>query len=289
MNYIKEKLATISDTRHSGYVEHNLTDVLIIILCAVLSGLDGLAEIAIYATNKASFFKEKFGIKSIPSKPTFSRILNMLDGDEIAKVIIEIMKERSELLGNIVAVDGKAIRSTSKKGHPHSALQILTAYITESGVVLGQKSIQEKTNEIPAFQEMLEFIDIKGKTITADAMHCQKETCKKIVAGGGNYVFGLKGNQKTLHDDVELFIKSESNSGSIDSFTTIEKLDVIFSEDDCKILSENGHKTLNTLRKLALMLHKQYISKQPKKISIKASLLNCLLDENYLCNILGSL
>ncbi|MCI9080403.1 MAG: transposase [Lachnospiraceae bacterium] len=58
--------------------------------------------------------------------------------------------------------------------------QVLTAYCTESSVVLGQEAIHEKTNEIPVFQEMLEYIDIKGKTVTADAMHCQKETCRKI-------------------------------------------------------------------------------------------------------------
>jgi predicted transposase YbfD/YdcC len=66
-------------------------------------------------------------------------------------------------------------------------------------------------------------------------------------------------------------------------------LDVIFSEDDCDILSENGHKTLNILRKLALMLHRQFISKMPKKCSVKENLLNCLLDEDWLEMVLGSL
>jgi len=267
----------------------------------------------------------------------------------------------------VLAVDGKAIRSTSEKGKPHSALQILTAYLTESGVVLGQETIHEKTNEIPVFQEMLDYLDVKGKTITADAMHCQKDTCEKIIKNGGNYVFGLKENQKTFYDDVELFINDEINSSSIETFETIEKnggriekrickkvtdiswleaqsewvglqsvfsvrrlitvkgitadetcyyitsldsgaeellrisrehwkieslhwlLDVAFSEDDCEILSENGHKTLNIFRKLALLLHKQYLAAQPKKCSIKANLLNCLLNENLLCSILNNL
>lgn len=275
--------------------------------------------------------------------------------------------EKAGLLGDVIAVDGKAIRSTSKKGRPHSALQILTAYITRSGIVLGQKAIHTKTNEIPVFQEMLEMLDVAGKTITADANHCQKGTCSRIMLGKGNYVFGLKGNQKTLHDDVELFINDEANKEAIEKYTTIEKnggriekrtcekvtdiswlegrnewaglksvfsikrivtkqnvtseetsyyitsidstaeellritrehwkiesmhwlLDVVFSEDECRIVSENGHKTLNILRKLALLLHKQYIAKQTKKSSIKANLLNCLLNENYLWNILECL
>lgn len=223
MDYIRRKFAIIEDPRHSSYIDHNLADVLIIVMCAVMCGLDGLAEIMAYAKNKASFIKERFGIEEIPSKPTMSRILNMVNGGAVAKVIIEVMKEKAELLGDVIAVDGKAIRSTSKKGKVHSALQILTAYITESGVVLGQKTIHEKTNEIPVFQEMLEIIDVKGKTITADAMHCQKETCRKIVEGGGDYVFGLKENQKTLHDDVELFANSKVNSENMEKSTTIEK------------------------------------------------------------------
>lgn len=367
MDYIREKFATIQDNRHSGYVEHNLADILIIVMCAVMCGLDGLAEIMVYATSKARFIKEKFGIEQIPSKATVSRILNMLDGDAVANVIIEIMLEKAELLGDVIAVDGKTIRSTSKKGHPHSALQILTAYITKSGVVLGQKAIHKKTNEIPVFQEMLETLDITGKTLTADAMHCQKETCRRIIGGKGDYVFGLKENQKTLHDDVALFINSEVDKDNMEKYITIEKnggriekricekvtdiswlegrnewaglksvfsikrivmkqnttseetsyyitsldstaqelleitrehwkiesmhwlLDVVFSEDECRLVSENGHKTLNILRKLALLLHKQYIGKQTKKCSVKASLLHCLLDENCIWNILGSL
>ncbi len=214
MDYIREKLATREDTRHSSYIEHNLTDILIILMCAVLSGLDDLAEIVIYGESKTAFFKQHFGIEKIPSKSTFSRILSVLDGHKVASVIIEIMKEKAEFLGTIIAVDGKAIRSTSEKGKPHSALQILTAYLTESGVVL-QRSIHEKTNEIPVFQEMLDYLDVKDKTVTADAMHCQKETCKKITEKGRYYVLGLKENQKTLFDDVYLFFNDKINSDNM--------------------------------------------------------------------------
>jgi len=66
-------------------------------------------------------------------------------------------------------------------------------------------------------------------------------------------------------------------------------LDVVFSEDECEILSENGHKTLNILRKLALLIHRQFIAKQPKKCSVKANLLNCLLDEDLLFQVLANL
>lgn len=366
MDYIKEKFAVIEDFRHPSYVKHNLTDILIIIMLAVMCGLDDLDGVETYAQNKKDFLRETFDIKKIPSKATLCRILNAIDADAVAAIIIDIMKHQAQCVkGDIIAVDGKAIRSTLKKGQPHSALQILTAYVTDSGVILAQKSIHKKTNEIPVFQEILDDLSVAGNVITADAMHCQKETCRKITAKHGDYVFGLKENQKTLYEDVEYFFEEEFDCSKLDSFSTIEKnggriekrickkcsditwlnghdqwpglkaifavkritqtqnkkscelsyyitskgdataeellhicrehwkiesmhwlLDVTFSEDACRLLSENGQKTLNILRKLALMLHKQYMAKQTKKNSLKKNLLKCLMSDVLLCNVL---
>jgi predicted transposase YbfD/YdcC len=291
----------------------------------------------------------------------------MLDGDAVAKVIVGIMREKSESLGTILAVDGKTMRGTSVKGRPHSALQMLTAYLTESGVVLGQEAVWEKTNEIPVFQDMLAYLDIGGKTVAADAMHCQKDTCRAIIGKGGDYVFGLKGNQGLLYEEVREFVRDEASPEFMETFTTIEKsggrgekrickkipdisrlhsgkewvglqsvfaiqritvtkgrrtdetgyyitsldvsaeellrisrehwkvesmhwlLDVTFSEDACKVESENGNKTLNILRKLALLVHRQHLAKQTKKISVKANLLKCLISEDRLIELIESL
>ena len=111
--------------------------------------------LALYANEKQDFFKAAFGIAAIPSKATFGRILSMLDGKAVGEAILDILRTRYTS-GNIIAVDGKAICSTGKSGNPHSALQILSAYLTESGVVLAQETIHEKSNEIPAFQQMLD-------------------------------------------------------------------------------------------------------------------------------------
>jgi predicted transposase YbfD/YdcC len=364
---MQEKFANIEDPRHQSYVEHKLCDVLTIVMCAVMSGLDQLSDIVMYAENRISLLSEKFGITAIPSKPTFSRILNMIDGEKVGAVILEIMRENFELLGDIIAVDGKAIRSTSEKGKAHSALQILTVYLTESGVTLAQKSIHEKTNEIPVFQEMLETLDVKGKTITADAMHCQKGTCEKIIKRGGNYCFGLKENQKTFYDDVKLFISNPPRPDSVEVFAApvekghgrVEKrrcykvhdvswlenrkewsalhtvfavehivetkhkttkemnyyisnlietpeklmqitrehwkieslhwiLDVVFSEDECRLESEESNKTLNSFRKLAILVHRTHVKSNKLKISGKQSILKAMLDENYLCQVIGN-
>lgn len=132
------------------------------------------------------------------------------------------MQEQCGNKGDVIAVDGKAIRSTATS-NSRRTLQIVTAYLTEQGVVLGQEKIAEKTNEIPVFQEMLTYLNIKEKFITADALHCQRETCARIVKKKGDYVFGLKENQKTLLEDVVLFFEEPPPDTDIETFEIREK------------------------------------------------------------------
>ena len=233
-----EVLATIHDPRHPGYVKHKLSDVLLIIICAVMSGLDELCTIYAYAQNKEDFFRTQFGIESIPSKPTLSRILGMVNPKSVTETMINLMKEQIGQTGEVIAVDGKAIRSTSEAGKAHSALQILTAYLTENSVILAQDEIHEKTNEIPVFQEMLDHLDINGRTVTADAMHCQRETCAKIVKRGGKYIFGLKENQKTLYKDVSLYFQDAELCANLEISSTTEKNKGRYEKRTCRKLTQ---------------------------------------------------
>ena len=223
MEEIRARMAIIEDPRHQSYVEYALADILIIIMCAVLCGLDTLGDLVIYAKNKEEFLTKELGIEKIPSKATFARILSMIDGKQIGEAIIDVLRSRFGTAGEVIAVDGKAICSTTKQGNPHSALQILSAYVTNSGIILAQEAIHEKTNEIPVFQEMLTYLDVKGKTVTADAMHCQRKTCRLIVQHEGDYLFGLKENHPSLLEDVQLFFEDQSNQNDWESSETVEK------------------------------------------------------------------
>lgn len=369
MDDIREKFTSIEDTRHQSYIEYVLADVLILVMGAVISGITELSDMMIYFENKIGFYKEHFLIEKFPSKPTLCRILNMVDGDAVGQIIANVMCENAGNIGEIIAVDGKSIKSTGKKGKAHSFLQILTAYATESGVTISQSSIshEDKTNEIPVFQSMLDNIDIKGKTITADAMHCQKETCSKIIEKKGDYCFGLKANQGNLYEDVKLFFNDSINNPDITTFETLEQnggriekrvcratenvvwlpdltlwkgfksifsitrtttikektteetgyyitslpclpeklmvvsrshwkiesmhwlLDVVWHEDESGILSENGNKTMNALRKLAILAHKRYIATLAKKPSVKGNVLAVLLDDDRLLDVIRCL
>ena len=361
---MQEMFAVIHDSRHPGHTKHRLSDLLFMVMCAVICGLDKISAIHEFLLNRVDFFHDNFGIRYIPSKATISRVLSVVDGRMVSDLIIAQMKEMIGEVGDVIAVDGKAIRSTAKADHAHSFLQIVTAYLTESGVIIGQEKIYDKTNEIPVLQKMLTYMNIKGKTVTADAMHCQKETCKKVIENEGDYIFGLKGNQKTLYDDVSLYFEDAELRAKLDSYTQIEKnkgrieqrtcrklsdidwlqenhnwpglksvfsvermittndgttneigyyitssdasperllllsrehwkvesmhwmLDVVFSEDDCMLESEDAHITLNAFRKHALALHKNYISKHNLKGSIKANMMKSLINEAIMLDVI---
>ena len=119
MEEIRARMSAIEDPRHQSYIKYALADIVIIIMCAVLSGLDTLGDLVIYAKNKEEFFRKELGIKKVPSKGAFARILSMIDGKQIGEAILDVLHSRFGTVGEVVAVDGKAICSTAKAGNPH--------------------------------------------------------------------------------------------------------------------------------------------------------------------------
>jgi predicted transposase YbfD/YdcC len=202
--YYEKHFGEIEDRRYENFVKHKLTDVLIMVMCGIFCGMDELEGIVTYGKSNLPFFKEKFGIDKAPSKSTLTRIMNLVSGEQVAEIIMNMMRETLGIAGDVVAFNGKTICSTAKGNR--EKLHIITAYLTQNGVVLGQETVSEKTNEIPIMQEMLKYIDVSGKVVTADAMHCQKETVKLITHSGGDYILGLKANQETFYDEVSLYL-----------------------------------------------------------------------------------
>lgn len=195
------------DTRYVGYVKHKLVDVLIIVQCAIMCGLDKLSEIEEYGKSKSAWLKEVFGIERIPSDSTVCRVLNLVKADEVIDCIIDMMKKALGVAGEQIALDGKTICSTAKEMTKQEKLHIVTMYMVSNGVILGQKAVPDKTNEIPVVRELLELFSLAGKVITADAMHCNRETAEKIITCGGDYVLWVKGNQEILHEEIAQYME----------------------------------------------------------------------------------
>ena len=198
---------SIEEPRYKGFVTHKLSDILIIVQCAVMCGLDGLEDIEEYGKNKRDWLKEVLGIERTPSDSTLSRVLNLVNPDVVVNCVVEMMKEQLGTSGEQIALDGKTICASAAEMTKQEKLHIVTMYMTDNGVILGQKAVPDKTNEIPVVRELLELFNLAGKVITADAMHCNRETAEKIIKCGGDYVLALKGNQQITHEEIALYIE----------------------------------------------------------------------------------
>lgn len=191
----------IEDERDPYTTKHKLIDILKLVMVSVLCGMDELDKMVDYGKSKKEFLEKEFEIRSIPSKSTLTRIFVIIDqkwlGLSIVGIVQSLIKEKHKQ----IMLDGKAIKSTDAIKTIEKMMNIVTAY-TDTGISLLQKTVENKTNEIPAVKELVDMLDVKGMIITADAMHCQKETAERIVTNGGDYVLQLKANQKNLYEDV---------------------------------------------------------------------------------------
>jgi len=132
-----------------------------------------------------------------PSDSTFFRVLNTLDSAAFDLVVGQWMMQQDLCVLQALAVDGKVLRGSGRRDG--QALQLLSAVSHRLRLTVSQEPIQEKSNEIPAIQPLLSKVPCQGSLITADAMHCQQETARFITQElGGNYIFGLKGNQSGI-------------------------------------------------------------------------------------------
>jgi len=211
---------------HQGYI-HSVGRALTIVILGSLCKLEDLAEIHQWASeNKiSSFLSEHFGINTIPTYNWLLHLLQIIRPDSLNKLFIEWTKTLVPkfLNGLTIAFDGKTICSTNKMQEYEKPLHILSAYLVEQGLTLGQQTVAKKSNEIPAMRELIKLIDIRGSMVVADALHCQADTAKEIVDAGGDYLLNVKGNQGTLEQDIKDYVADDALRQTMDSAHTIEK------------------------------------------------------------------
>ena len=196
--------SAISDARCACDVEIPLMDILFVLMFGVLAGYDNTEDIKSHADYFRDDLRQRFGVTRIPSESTLRRVLRVIRPEELGKATLQLMQEAfSHLEGDVIAVDGKAIRGSTVRGKLASQLRILSAYDTQLQMTIGSVEVGEKTNEIPGMLDVLQLFNFSGRIITADAMHCQKDTCRAIVSGDGDYVFQVKRNQKDLYEGVK--------------------------------------------------------------------------------------
>lgn len=215
-------LDSVKDPRHHN-IRHLLHDMLLIALCAIISGADSWTQVAEYGRSKIEWFKEFLELPNgIPSHDTFGRLFARIDPNGFHEFFSRWVQELSvSLKGQTVAIDGKTLRGSQDKNNGKAAIHMVSAFASDIRLVLGQLKTHEKSNEITAIPELIKTLALQGAIITIDAMGCQKKITQTIIQSEADYVIQVKDNQKNLHDDIALFFQEPKN-GPFDNCETID-------------------------------------------------------------------
>jgi predicted transposase YbfD/YdcC len=203
----------VDDPREEN-ARHNLHELLMIALCAVLCGGEDCSDMALFGQSKEAFLRQFLRLKhGIPSHDTFSRVFRLLDPEQFHAGFLRFMQRFAETIQGVVAIDGKTLRHSFDRASGKSPLHLVSAWAADQRLVLGQLAVDGKSNEITAVPKLLEMLSLKGCIVTADALNCQRAIAAQVVDQGGDYVLALKGNQGRLHDDVRLFLDDPQRQG----------------------------------------------------------------------------
>jgi predicted transposase YbfD/YdcC len=207
---LRDHVAQLPDPRREHRRRHKLSDILVMAVCAVLCGAESFPAMEDFGHEREAWLQQFLELPGgIPSPDTFNRVLCLLDPVQFQACFLRWMHAVAEApAGEVVASDGKALRRSFAKGAAKRALHMVSAWATENGVVLGQRKVDIKSNELTAIPELLDLLALKGGIVTIDAMGCQRASAEKILDQGADYVLALKGNQPTLEAAVERFFVS---------------------------------------------------------------------------------
>jgi predicted transposase YbfD/YdcC len=198
-----EILKDIKDERRqSGNIRHLLIDILVIAFTAILCGLKSFGDMETFGRQKEVWFRTFLKLpEGIPDKNTFQRVFRWVNPDELHKTLQKWLLDIGSNEGKVINIDGKTERGSADGDTP--ARHIVSAWVGENNLALGQVTVDAKSNEITAIPELLERVDVKGATVTIDAMGCQKAIAEKIIEKKGHYVLALKENQPLTYEQVK--------------------------------------------------------------------------------------
>ena len=195
----------IHDPRVLGRTEHDLVDILVIALCAVMAGAEGWDDIEDWGIANEALLRTYLRLRNgIPGHDTIRRMFELLDPAQVEQRFAQWVSHVCVGLDTrLIAIDGKSIRGSGSATRGVKALHVVSAYATEVGLVLAQQRCEEKSNEITAIQALLPSLALKGAIVSIDAMGCQTKIAKQIVAQGGDYLLAVKDNQPKLHKAIQ--------------------------------------------------------------------------------------
>jgi predicted transposase YbfD/YdcC len=204
----------VPDFRMNRSKLHKLTDILMLSLCAILSGAEDFEDIEHYGREKEEFLRAFLELPhGIPSHDTINRVFRLMDAAKFAESLYKWSRELLDFMDSYqINIDGKVLRGTNAYGQKKGGLCLVSAWASEQCLSLGQLKTEEKSNEKTAIPALIESLDLRDAIVSIDAIATTAEVAEQIIGKGGDYLLSLKKNQKTIFEQTEdWFSKHQSN------------------------------------------------------------------------------
>ena len=208
-----ERFEILEDPRDIRGKKYKLIDILIMTIYRLLCGLKDYVNIADFMKLKEDYFTKLLNLENgTPSHDCLSDVFAVIDSKKFMEIFIEWTKDIVKIkTGKKISIDGKAIKSATDKINNGNIPYIVSAFIGEIGLSIGQVKVDDKSNEITAIPDLLDLLDIEGATITIDAIGTQEEIINKIVDKGAHFVLPVKDNQRELKKQIKSHFESYNN------------------------------------------------------------------------------
>lgn len=201
-----DHFSALSDPREGWRVIYPLPEILLLVLCATLSGMEDFVEIRLWGEERMDFLQRFLPFdRGLPAHDTLNDVINALDGELFKACFSSWVESLRDTDPEVIAIDGKTSRRSHARGQGREPLHMVSAWATRQRLVLGQEATEVKSNEITAIPRLLERLELTGALVTIDAMGTQTAIADTIVRRGGDYLLALKGNRPALHEDVVRF------------------------------------------------------------------------------------
>jgi predicted transposase YbfD/YdcC len=206
------------DRRQAGKVIYPLDEILLLCLLAVLAGSETFTEIARFGEKKLALLRRFRPFEDgTPAHDHLGDIFATLDVTAFQRCFVAWAAALTKTPADVIAIDGKTLRRSYQKKGAKEPIHMVSAFAARQRLVLGQIAVAEKSNEIVAIPALLDMIEIEGAVVTIDAMGCQRNIARKILAKKADYIIALKGNQGTLHEDVKIYAIEQKANGFRDA------------------------------------------------------------------------
>lgn len=265
-NVFQELFSELKDPRRTtkGHFLYPLHEILFLVISAVVSGATDWTAIQIFGEVKLDWLRRFFPYRhGIPSHDVIGKLFSRLDPVQFNQCFINWANSISELSqGEVVSIDGKTICGSGDSNVPHSAFHVVSAYAAQNRLCLGQSTVDQKANEIVAIPKLLDLLDLRGCTVTIDAMGCQKEIADKIIGKKADYILMVKDNQQELKQQVEKMFRLQKDCPKHQS---VDSAHGRVETRTCQVITDltfmDGKEQWNSLGSVVQITSERYIKK----------------------------